>query len=237
MRKAKALRIAGFVGALCASAALVGTSVAGTGAYFSDSHPGTINASGGHLTLSTSDTALNFSNLMPGTPVADPVDYNVSVSSGGVDVWLTFDPADAGYLAFTGSAPAAGANGGGLGGFGYFTVKDSTAGTAFTSGNLAFPYGQTAENTYPSSASASVCGVNADGRGGSNAIVTATTSQVPWCGVPDKILLRSNVTNGQAGTITVTFGLNGVKAKNSLENVPVASVPFHIVATQHGQTP
>ena len=34
MRKAKTVRIAGFFGALCASAALVGFSVAGTGAYF-----------------------------------------------------------------------------------------------------------------------------------------------------------------------------------------------------------
>ena len=40
MRKAKALRIAGFVGALGASAALITAAVQGTGAYFTDSHNG-----------------------------------------------------------------------------------------------------------------------------------------------------------------------------------------------------
>ena len=47
MKKSKALRLAGFAGALCASGALLGTSISGTGAYFTDSHNGQINASTG----------------------------------------------------------------------------------------------------------------------------------------------------------------------------------------------
>ena len=40
MRKSRAVRVAGFVGALGASAALVGFAASGTGAYFTDSHIG-----------------------------------------------------------------------------------------------------------------------------------------------------------------------------------------------------
>ena len=53
MRKAKTVRIAGFFGALCASAALVGYSVAGTGAYFSD-NPNSITASTGQIKVAVS---------------------------------------------------------------------------------------------------------------------------------------------------------------------------------------
>jgi hypothetical protein len=49
MRKSRAVRVAGFVGALGASAALVGFAATGTGAYFSDSHTGAINASTGSV--------------------------------------------------------------------------------------------------------------------------------------------------------------------------------------------
>ena len=38
MQKKKAVRLAGFVGAVCATGALVGFGVSGTGAYFTDSH-------------------------------------------------------------------------------------------------------------------------------------------------------------------------------------------------------
>ena len=49
MRKSRAVRVAGFVGALGASAALVGFAASGTGAYFTDSHTGSINASTGSI--------------------------------------------------------------------------------------------------------------------------------------------------------------------------------------------
>ena len=57
MNKKTGIRVAGFAGALCASAALVGISVAGTGAYFTDSHDGTINASTGQMKVRRQRTA------------------------------------------------------------------------------------------------------------------------------------------------------------------------------------
>ncbi len=56
MQKKKAFRLAGFAGALCASAALVSLSVSGTGAYFTGSANGSISASSGHLNLNAPAT-------------------------------------------------------------------------------------------------------------------------------------------------------------------------------------
>ena len=81
MRKAKALRIAGFVGALGASAALITAAVQGTGAYFTDSHNGEIDASTGHVnvTITPSDGKLAFTNLLPG----DYKDVNLDYTAHG----------------------------------------------------------------------------------------------------------------------------------------------------------
>ena len=63
MHKAKAVRIAGFVGALGASALLVGFAVNGTGAYFSDSHQGGLEGSAGHLQVNTSGENIDCTRL------------------------------------------------------------------------------------------------------------------------------------------------------------------------------
>jgi len=245
MNKGKVARLAGFVGALGVSTVLVTTAIQGTGAYFEDSATGTIAASSGHLTLDTGASNLNLSyaNLMPGQIVPKTINYQVGVSSGGVDLWMVFDQNDVNYLRFTGAKHSTGAEDGGLGGYGYFSVSDSHAGGAFTSGNLAFPNdGTTPQNqTWPSTNSCSVDA--ATGRGGSSAVVTADSGTIPWCGVPAAILLRSNMTNGNSGTITIKFGLDGYKQtqQNQQEFGADANhagyVPFHIVATQHGILP
>ena len=54
MRKSRAVRVAGFVGALGASAALVGFAASSTGAYFTDSHTGAVNASTGSVKVNVS---------------------------------------------------------------------------------------------------------------------------------------------------------------------------------------
>src|SRR4051812_13993572 len=92
MRKGKALRITGFFGALCASATLVGFAATGTGAYFTDSHDGAINAGTGHIRVDVSpaDLQLNFDNLLPGEYQTQRVDYAAHPSSGSEDLWLVF---------------------------------------------------------------------------------------------------------------------------------------------------
>lgn len=226
MRKAKAIRVAGFVGALCASAALVGTSVAGTGAYFTDSHNGNLAASSGHLRLNVDGSALNlsFQNLVPGEYQTKNVTYATDTNTNE-DIWMVFDTSSAAYGAFSGGKGMTAYPDGGLGRYGHFAVANDNA-TRFTSYNLANqPAGDTSTTD--------TCGVNSSGNGGSNDVATPTHTPL-YCGVPGAILLRSDAPNGASGEIEVTFG---VTPKWTAQEVPVANVPFKIVATQHGVRP
>ena len=235
MRKATLVKLAGFVTALCATGALVAVTVPATGAYFQDSKGGSMTASSGHLTLTTGETTINFAGLMPGVNKSQDITYNVDATDGNVDVWLVFDkttvsalaPSVTEYQLFTGN----GSNPSGLGAYGFFQVREShSADPLFTSGNLKF-----ADATYTNySTAGGECYVEAGtGRGGSGDIVTATNrGPLPYCGVPGKILLASNLASADSGTISLTFGLNGFK--QTIQNQPEGTVHFSIVATQHG---
>lgn len=237
MRKASAIGIGGLVGALCVSAALVATSIPGTGAWFTDSKAGSFAASSGHLTLNIdpeTSTNLSFANLMPGTNVDKQIKYTTDVSSGGVDVWLVFNKDGAGYQNFTGGKNSPNSPGGGLGRYGFFQVSDTHGGQAFVTGNLAYPDysspGQ--ENVWATG----MCPTNpSTGRGGSAQTATGPTDYPPRCGVPDKILLASNLPTGTDGTVTFTFGLNG--PLQTEQNQYEGTVNFNLVATQTGHTP
>lgn len=261
MRKGKALRLAGFIGATCASVALIATAVETTGAYFSSTKSGTISANGGHLKLNTGNTNLNFADLMPGTNKDQAVNYNVDVTAGNtVDLWLTFDtstPANkTAYNFFTGGARLANGdydwhtcvngdttlNCGGLGRYGYFAVANTptngNSSTLFRSGNLSFATSANTPNTGP--ATTNECHVNANGDGGSGVTSTGHADFPPSCGVPQAILLASGLNNADSGTVTVTFGLNGPLTGNDkqyVSSLPGGAVHYNLVATQHGQRP
>ena len=225
MKKSKAIRLAGFVGALCASGALLGTSISSTGAWFTDSANGNLTASSGHLKLTgVSNTSVNFANLMPGEDRTQNIPYTVDVSGGGVDIWLVFDKTTAAYGAFTGSNGVnyGGHTSGGMGRYGHFQVGND-GNVAFRSHNLQLA------NPGPNCADGTVPG--ADGRGGSDATGSATAE----CGVPDAIKLVSNVGNGYSGNVNVTFGLSGKQTQQNQQDDP--NVPFQIVATQTGHGP
>jgi hypothetical protein len=100
MRKSKIARVAGFTVALGATASLVGFAATGTGAFFSDSSPGTITGSIGsiHVSVSggngSSSTNFNFDRLLPGTPQTVTVTYT-NTGNSPEDVFLTFPNATA----------------------------------------------------------------------------------------------------------------------------------------------
>lgn len=236
--KKKAVRLAGFLGALGVSAVLVTTAVQSTGAYFSDSQGGNIVGTSGSLKLNITHgttTTLNYTGVMPGVEnyQTKTIDYQVAVSSGKVDLWLTFDASSPEYKAFTsGKGPSY--PDGGLGGYGFFKVADSSDGVAFQSGNLAFSSDANDPNT-------NSCTMYPGGRGGSATVVAddgLNNNAVPFCGVPAKILLRSNMATGASGTVSVTFGLDGFKnSAPTDQGKQQVNLPFQLVATQAGHDP
>jgi hypothetical protein len=222
----KAWRLGGFVAALGASGALIASATGATGAYFSDAHNGTLQATSGHLTLNVSDTTLNFTGLMPGEDQTKNITYSTD-ANGNEDVWLVF-PDNTAYGQFTGAKNATEWPDGGLGRYGHFAVSDTHGGLAFHSYNLA---------NDPTPNPANDCAVDANGRGGSDQQATSVSDTPPYCGVPHAILLASNLVSGTSGTISVTFGLTGRQvAQNQTEFVP-NPVQFQIVGTQHGVRP
>lgn len=211
-------KIGGFIGTLTAGAALVATATAGTGAYFTDSAPGNIRATTGHLTLNTSSTDLVFGDLVPGEYKTLNINYNVDASSNS-DVWLTFDPTSVAYQAFTGAKNNPLWPDGGMGRFGHFKVSNNGT-QRFTSFNL---------QNGPDG-----CSVDANGNGGSAQQASSVPDTPPYCGVPTAIKLADNLSSGQGGTISVEFGVSG---RWTAQRVTIPAVPFKVVATQHGVRP
>lgn len=223
MQRSKALKLTGFAGALCASAALVGFSVSGTGAYFTDSHSGSINAGTGTVKVSTNNLSLNFDNLLPGEYQKKDITYTAHTTSTE-DIWLVF-PTDGSAAAFT-STPKPGPVP--LGRYGHFAVT-STNGAHFTSYNLARSTG----GVHASDA----CSIDNNGEGGSNQQPTSPSdTQVPYCAPADAILLASGLSDGQGGTATLEFGFTPLLT-DPQGQATAPLVAFKIVATQHGVRP
>ena len=216
-------KVGGFIGTLAAGAALVGTAVTGTGAYFTDSENGGLNASSGHLRLNTTDANLTFTDLVPGEDKTRNIDFDVD-ASGKSDVWLVFDNTNAGYAAWTGAKGDPLAPDGGLGRYGHFAVANN-GGTLFQSWNL---------QNVPAGSSEVPCSTNADGHGAGRP-ATSVSDTPPLCGVPTAIKIASDLTSGDGGTLKMTFGITGRWKAQDVPNV--ASVPFKVVATQAGIRP
>ncbi|MGH8888589.1 MAG: hypothetical protein ACRDV3_02370, partial [Acidothermaceae bacterium] len=104
MAISKTWRIGGFVTALAASGALIASATGATGAYFTDSTPGTISGSTGHLKLAVAGaTSMSFSGLVPGQYQTDNVTYTTNSSAtANEDIWLVFNPTSRGYIDLTG---------------------------------------------------------------------------------------------------------------------------------------
>ncbi|TWP38995.1 hypothetical protein [Leekyejoonella antrihumi] len=237
MNRGKSFRLAGFVGAVGLSAVLVAAASSGTGAYFTDSSSNTIHGTSGSLALSSAAPSINFAGLNPGVDQSQVVPFGVKASSTtNADIWMVFDPTTAGYGEFTGSNGVSygGYTGGGLGGYGHFEVA-GPAGT-FNSYNLQLPTAAAVSGGYNSSGAHNTCTVNANGLGGSSVQHTVGAgNDIAECGVPEAILLASNMAPGATSSATVTFGLTGKQTQQNQANDP--NVGYKIVATQPGISP
>ena len=85
-------RVLGFVGAVGASAALVGASVAGTGAYFTNSEDGNLTGSFGSIDITEGDDQVALGMILPGEQKFDSVGYS-NTGTSPQDVYLVLDPA------------------------------------------------------------------------------------------------------------------------------------------------
>lgn len=232
MQKAKAVRIAGFFGALCASAALVGVAAGGTGAYFTDSHDGNINASTGQIkvNITPGNGQLNFTDLLPGEYQSKRVTYTAQPKGGTEDIWLVFPTAEQAGDAFI-QVPTPGATP--LGRYGHFGVT-STAGASFVSNNLSLdPASGGSYNTSES------CTIDGNGQGGSTQTAADPSDHtVKYCAPAHAILLQANMGAGDSGYADLSFGYTKILSSAAAQNLPLASVEqFKIVATQHGVRP
>ena len=223
------------VGALgVAAAALIASGSGVTGAYFTDSHDGTINASLGSVLVDTAGMTMNFDKLLPGDFKTQTVSYTAR-GSEAEDVWLVF-PTDGTADRLNGKAGGDVANGKAdlaLGRYGHIAVKDASGALLFRSSNLAS--NRIGNDSLP-------CYVDTNGHGGSDAQAAtdgkAAEDTIPYCPVPNAILIGSSVAPGVHTTADITFGftklLKGPNVPNAQSGV-VAN--FKIVATQVGVLP
>ncbi len=209
-----------------AAIALIAAGAGSTGAYFTDSHNGAINATTGvvKVNVNPGDLALNFNNLLPG----DFQTQNVVFQAAGTqaeDIWLVL-PTNGTAARFNGIAGTSPAGDLALGRYGHFALT-SPAGN-FTSFNLATAGdGDHAGNT---------CNTDTLGHGGSGIEAEHTNSLIDFCPVPKAILLASNFSAGRSGTAAITFGYTKkLTAPMGADMGQVAQ--FKIVATQVGISP
>ena len=224
MAKSRKLLTVGALGV--AAAALIATGSGVTGAYFTDSHGGSINASSGDVKVEAGDLALNFTGLLPGVFPTNDVTYTAT-GSGPEDIWLVL-PTDGTAAAFNGIAGGIGA-GAALGAYGHFAVVGPEG--SFTSFNL------TTAGTTPNHTGSS-CPVNpVTGWGGSITQAAFHGDLIDFCPVPNAILLSTGLGKGDAKTAHITFGYTKIaKGPNTITGLaPVAQ--FKIVATQPGILP
>ena len=209
MRKSMAMRLAGFIGAAGLTAALVGSAVAGTGAYFSDSAPGTINATLGSIKLNTANTALSFNNLLPGESGTQAAQFGNS-GTNPEDVWVVFNQADIGdhnHLTDTNLINDHGT-------YGEALVKSGGV-DLFYSNNL----NDDSVSCPP----------------GAGALEVPPRACAP---LPHMIKLAENLAPGQLSDFTFTYTV-AAKLKDAAAEGHLAFQQIHytIVATQHGITP
>jgi hypothetical protein len=215
MQKNKTARVVAFIGALGASAALIASAVGTTGAYFSDSKSGNLNASFGKVALNrVGSFDANFSGLRPGEYQTKTITYNTNTGTGDQDIWLVFDPQNQAYQGINT-----------VGGFAHFAVSDSAGDNLFSGWNLKLQNGTSPcadENGH----------ANQPERVGSWTY-TVNDPVDTMCGIPQAIKLQSNVPADSERHFGVTFGVTP-RATAPWDSF---AIPFKVVATQPGIRP
>lgn len=202
------------------TAALIGVAVMSTGAYFTDTKPGSVAANFGNVAVAVAGENINFANLMPGEVQTQTVTVQ-NTGTGNEDIWLAFDNGNYGWSAVND-----------LGQYGKFVINGKTY------DNLS----NRAGNSTTGIAGVAIPGSFMTGS-------CSTVNRVPTNYLPSRILLGT-LTAGQVWTFDVSFNIIACKSDggggalwSSVANdfVPPLTGPlplnFKIAAFQPGVNP
>ena len=89
MFKSTRIRFVALLSTAAVTAALIGVAVMSTGAYFTDTKPGTIAANFGNVAVAVAGENIDFANLMPGEVQTQTVTIQ-NTGTGNEDMWLVF---------------------------------------------------------------------------------------------------------------------------------------------------
>lgn len=243
MKIGRLWKVAAFGGTLAGSAALIAAASGATGAFFNDTHSGTLTGNVGSILVATSNLTLDMQNMLPGTWNTKTVHY-VNNGANAQDVWVVFTNKTALHALNN------------MGQYGQVTIKN-TGTRKFYSINLSD--GETAAGGPITQAGGHCTSTKAAAAATDVALTTNESGSTPGCWpLKNAIELASNVTPGQGGTMTFSFAM-GPKFKGSaLEGQPFFcyplvqngsnqetqtctganhGLPYEIVATQPGIAP
>lgn len=225
MKRSRAVRIAALVGLVGGAAALMGAAGSGTGAYFTDVTPGTVNGTFGTVTDavtnialapgdSSSGNAITWNNMLPGSDKT--VTWTVkNTGSAAESIWLAFDNSNGGWFNADGNS---GINN--LGTYGDAKINSPLLNQDFNNLNNLYPQG-----------------------------TPANPGQVNACGDPvgpiDYLPAENHVADlapGDSATFSFSFGYTACLSKSSQGNSGggpafVNPLMYDIIATQQGVTP
>ena len=182
MLKTKFRRFAALLAVIALATSAIGLTVAGTGAYFTDSKPGQVAANFGSVSVAVSGANINFANLLPGEVQSQTVTYQ-NTGTGNEDMWLAFDNTNFAWSMVND-----------LGQYGKFVINGKTY------DNLSNKLG----NTTTGVPGAPIAGVF---MGGS----CSTVNRVPTNYLPSRIFLGT-LTPGQAATFDIAFNIIACKS-------------------------
>ena len=218
MSKKQFFKVTGFIGTLAAGTALVASAATGTGAYFTDSVSGTMSGTMGSISIRSGDggganaaTTIRFTKMLPGETGTKTVAFTNN-GQNPQDVWVVFPQSALGD--FNHDTPHKGTDEpSGINDFGtYATIQiKSGSSTVFYSNNL---------NDDPNSCP--------DG--------TADPVIKRAChALPTMVKLADNLAPRASGDMEFAFTPDAKFQDN--QTLPVLSLPYKLVATQHGISP
>ena len=123
MSKRKFARTAAVATTIVATVALISSVVAGSGAYFTDTHAGSITGNLGTVAITVTGQTIDFQNLLPGVNQTSTV-HVTNTGTGNEDIYLAFDNSNLAWSAVND-----------LGMYGIFTIN----GVVYDNLNNAYP--------------------------------------------------------------------------------------------------